>query len=280
MKINVDVNRKGMRNSISINGTVYKCSTPEANILLELYNNIGKTLSKEQLTSVGWPDRIVTSNSIIVSIANIRKMFKNHIMSEVIVTNLNGYCFIKDNDHTIVLNFHDEMIQQSPEPESAEVLALDTITGTGIPLSQYKNPFKLKGLSLIKFFTLLSLCVCLLIYNVFMLTDMSFDFLTQKKVLVINDEKWIKVVTDEKLIPEVREHYPKLSEGEFVSVYELNNYLNQHNFKGKINEKYSGLEVYTTLTAGAVVQCIVKDYITIHRVDDFSEFKGCDDESN
>ncbi len=67
-------------------------------ILEYLYNNAGKTVSREDLLSKCWPDRIVSPVSLPVAIKHIRDIFKQITDCEVIITHKSiGYSFCNEN---------------------------------------------------------------------------------------------------------------------------------------------------------------------------------------
>lgn len=69
---------------IIINDEKFKCPYSEYAILRILVENKGAFYSNEQLIALGWPERIVSPNSVPVAITNLRKMFKNHTPSRII----------------------------------------------------------------------------------------------------------------------------------------------------------------------------------------------------
>lgn len=58
----------------------------EINILLCLKNAEGNAVSRDELLSFGWPNRIVVPNSVNMAIKNIRDVFSKYYESPVIIT--------------------------------------------------------------------------------------------------------------------------------------------------------------------------------------------------
>ncbi|WP_070964692.1 winged helix-turn-helix domain-containing protein [Vibrio sonorensis] len=56
-------------------GVHYKISRSESNII-EHFRINNKGLTKTELTKIGWPNKIVSENSVCVALSNIRKLFK------------------------------------------------------------------------------------------------------------------------------------------------------------------------------------------------------------
>ncbi|WP_170913941.1 winged helix-turn-helix domain-containing protein [Salmonella enterica] len=76
----------------------FQISRNEMLILEYLYNNAGKTVSREDLLSKCWPDRIVSPVSLPVAIKHIRDIFKQITDCEVIITHKSiGYSFCNEN---------------------------------------------------------------------------------------------------------------------------------------------------------------------------------------
>lgn len=72
-------------NSVSLN-------LIELSILRELYKNVYKPCSRQELKQAGWPDRVVGPNSLNVCIMHIRKKLKSNIPeSEIRVVPSYGY---------------------------------------------------------------------------------------------------------------------------------------------------------------------------------------------
>lgn len=76
----------------------FQISRNEMLILEYLYNNAGKTVSREDLLSKCWPDRIVSPVSLPVAIKHIRDIFKQITVCEVIITHKSiGYSLCNEN---------------------------------------------------------------------------------------------------------------------------------------------------------------------------------------
>ncbi len=90
--IYVSISDEGGSYFIVVDDVKYKCSYSESVLLSSLLKNKGTFYTKEQLAEIGWPNKLVSKNSVPVAIANIRKILKNHTKQEVITNEKNkGY---------------------------------------------------------------------------------------------------------------------------------------------------------------------------------------------
>ncbi|NLQ21382.1 hypothetical protein HGO26_00565 [Shewanella sp. S-1] len=85
-----------------VGGKKYKCALSEMMIIERLYYKKGCVISKSDLANIGWPGRVVSSNSVPVAIANLRKIIREQHKSEVIITDKGGYFFALNSDVTLV----------------------------------------------------------------------------------------------------------------------------------------------------------------------------------
>ena len=68
-------------------------------ILKKLLNEKNLYFTIEDLMLIGWPDRVVSVNSVPVAITNLRKTFKHHTAQKVILNTQNlGYIIGADSD--------------------------------------------------------------------------------------------------------------------------------------------------------------------------------------
>ncbi|WP_417884320.1 winged helix-turn-helix domain-containing protein [Vibrio rumoiensis] len=135
--IEVSCGKEGGNYFINVGDVRYKCSYAESEILSTLLQNKGTFFSKEELASIGWPGKLVSKNSVPVSMANLRKIFKNHTKLDVISNEKNkGYVIIVDKvklakttkaevPQEKLSNLHIEIEQ----PESIEVVATTSPLG-------------------------------------------------------------------------------------------------------------------------------------------------------
>lgn len=73
-EIDKKILRENTRTIYDEEGNAKRLSESELNILLYMINNQGKVIDKEALLSIGWPNRIVVTNSLTVAIASIRRV--------------------------------------------------------------------------------------------------------------------------------------------------------------------------------------------------------------
>ncbi|EDF8710672.1 hypothetical protein GCA48_20365 [Salmonella enterica] len=96
MILNITLDKKN--NRVLMEDKQFQISRNEMLILEYLYNNAGKTVSREDLLSKCWPDRIVSPVSLPVAIKHIRDIFKQITVCEVIITHKSiGYSFCNEN---------------------------------------------------------------------------------------------------------------------------------------------------------------------------------------
>ena len=84
--------------SIVVNDVEKKCSVSEVLILIALFKSRPNTVSKDELTRKGWPGKVVTGNSVVVAIGNLRKIFRSTLQKDIIETGKDGY-YISSNVH-------------------------------------------------------------------------------------------------------------------------------------------------------------------------------------
>ncbi|MDV6250072.1 transcriptional regulator [Vibrio sp. EA2] len=90
--IEVSVSDEGGSYFIIVDQVKYKCSYAESVILTSLLKNKETFFTKEELAEIGWPNKLVSKNSVPVAIANIRKILKQHTNLDVITNEKNkGY---------------------------------------------------------------------------------------------------------------------------------------------------------------------------------------------
>lgn len=90
--IQVSISDEGGSYFIIVDQVKYKCSYAESVILTSLLKNKETFFTKEELAEIGWPNKLVSKNSVPVAIANIRKILKQHTNLDVITNEKNkGY---------------------------------------------------------------------------------------------------------------------------------------------------------------------------------------------
>ncbi|WP_165312570.1 winged helix-turn-helix domain-containing protein [Vibrio ziniensis] len=95
--IKIKCSEEGGSYFIIIDDVRYKCSYAESAILSTLLQNKGNFYSRDELAVIGWPGKLVSKNSVPVSMANLRKIFKNHTKLDVIENEKNkGYIITID----------------------------------------------------------------------------------------------------------------------------------------------------------------------------------------
>ncbi len=114
--IKVSRGEEGGSHFITVDQVKYKCSYAESVILRQLLHNKGKFFSRDELASIGWPGKLVSKNSVPVSIANLRKIFKNHTKLDVISNEKNkGYVVLVNKLKLI----DTDVIQEKPQDTNA-----------------------------------------------------------------------------------------------------------------------------------------------------------------
>ncbi len=120
--IEVSCGEEGGSYFITVDEVRYKCSYADSAILSQLLHNKGQFFSRDELATIGWPGKLVSKNSVPVSIANLRKIFKNHTKLDVISNEKNkGYVVQVDKIKLVDVDIKQEKPQepisndQSPE---------------------------------------------------------------------------------------------------------------------------------------------------------------------
>lgn len=99
LKIVVEFFESGGNYFIVIENEKYKSPYSEYAILKKLLNEKNHYFTIEDLMLIGWPDRVVSVNSVPVAITNLRKIFKHHTAQKVILNTQNlGYIIGADSD--------------------------------------------------------------------------------------------------------------------------------------------------------------------------------------
>ncbi|MCE0557392.1 helix-turn-helix domain-containing protein [Motilimonas sp. E26] len=161
-----------------------------------MLTNKGRFYSKEELALIGWPNKLVSKNSVPVAIVNIRKIFKSHTKLEIIANEKNkGYTALTDKVKFVEANFsvkpienvhQQELINHEPEKRLSSDKEIEPAHA---PNYKYKLA-KLKRIALI------GLGYPLLIANVSILFFLIFSekaTLKQPVVDVVNNKKHIAV---------------------------------------------------------------------------------------
>lgn len=193
--IYVSLSEEGGSYFVIVDEVKYKCSYAEAAILENLLKHKGDFYTKEDLATIGWPGKLVSKNSVPVSIANLRKIFKSHTQLDVISNEKNkGYVVVEDKVKLLV---KDEAAGFGPQAE-VEVLPDSAVVGNSEHLATVKSDsvgHKLKNL-LAKGCTypLLALNIVLFLF----ITFYDANEVSPSTLSVINDNEYVAVITNSK----------------------------------------------------------------------------------
>ncbi|MCL1144001.1 winged helix-turn-helix domain-containing protein [Shewanella gaetbuli] len=119
MKLSIDTSRK----LIYHENNNYKMSKAELNMLIFLFFKRGEEATRDELIAAGWPERVVSTNSVSVAITKIRKI----IPADLLVTCDNGYQL----DKSVIIELigeelpSDDIVNQSKIKTRNRLLKLD-----------------------------------------------------------------------------------------------------------------------------------------------------------
>ncbi len=187
--IKVSCGEEGGSYSITVDEVRYKCSYADSAILSQLLHNKGQFFSRDDLAAIGWPGKLVSKNSVPVSIANLRKIFKNHTKLDVIFNEKNkGYVIQVEKIKLVGV----ETNQERPlEATANEITANNEPSELVEAVSKPKiNRTKL-FVSKLALYPLLFVNIVLLIIALFY----NQTVLEPSEVKVINSENYVAVFT-------------------------------------------------------------------------------------
>lgn len=193
--IYVSLSEEGGSYFVIVDEVKYKCSYAEAAILENLLKHKGDFYTKEDLATIGWPGKLVSKNSVPVSIANLRKIFKNHTQLDVISNEKNkGYVVVEDKVKLLV---KDEATGSEPLAV-AEVVSDSEVVGhrehvatvTHDSVAQRVKNVLVKGCT----YPLLALNIVLFLF----ITFYDANEVSPSTLSVINDNEYVAVITNSK----------------------------------------------------------------------------------
>lgn len=192
MDIKVSCGEEGGSYFITVDDVRYKCSYAESAILHTMLQNKGNFYSKEELATIGWPGKLVSKNSVPVSIANLRKIFKNHTKLDVITNEKNkGYVIIVDKVKLIAKAETTETGRQHEQPSVSNINVATPVSTSGVNQSK---------LNTIKMVMSRSMAYPLFVVNIaFLLFVISYNQsdLENFKINVVKSDNYIAVSTND-----------------------------------------------------------------------------------
>lgn len=254
MEKDILVTRQGTRNQLKIDDVTYRLSSPEVNIFLSLYNNRGIGLSKDELLQIGWPDRVVTSNSIIVAIANLRKALRNHFPEELITTTTSGYLLSNNIDVNVITKL-----------DNYGLTGITALNKEGAKNAFSNYSFFKKASDFNKFpryFLFLSAFFLLAINTYLTSLFISYD---SDYVFVSSESGVVRIITDEQLIPSLKDPSGGAEIYNKIMVTDLFDYLNGLNLDNFLNSNHSYLEIVSERSNDIIVQCISLSGVYIYK---------------
>ncbi|EJC6930629.1 winged helix-turn-helix domain-containing protein [Vibrio parahaemolyticus] len=264
--IKVSCGEEGGSYFITVDETRYKCSYAESVILSHFLNNKGKFFSRDELASIGWPGKLVSKNSVPVSIANLRKIFKNHTKIDVISNEKNkGYVVQVDKIKFIDININinreksTDAITKDSSPELLDAFSESKINRTKLFVSK------------IALYPLLFVNIALLLIVFFF----NHTGLEPSKVNVINNDDYIAVFTGDSQVLAQLESVKSSQESMLLRFQDIEEDLKlaKHENKNILFINSSGDRV--------VIDCLVNDQLVSFSGDDIKKIvselneKGC-----
>lgn len=233
---------------VRINDNKYRLPFSEYTIFRSLVENKGIYFSNEELITLGWPNKVVSSNSVPVAITNVRKLLRQHTPARVINNTKNkGYII---TDERIICISQDKI---QPSEISSHVRKSD-IFNDKKPISSSKSGkenrlrLSLKFKSKIKFL----IGYPLLILNIIFISSILYiDHTDNYKAKIITYDKYI-VISDSKTTFN-KKFFTSTSSAELITIP-----FNKLEDELK-NEKYSNKNIvfYSNNGKKVIIDCIV-----------------------
>lgn len=269
--IKVSCGEEGGSYFITVDDVRYKCSYAESAILNKLLQNKGHFYSKEELATVGWPGKLVSKNSVPVSMANLRKIFKNHTKLEVITNEKNkGYVIIVDKVKLTATTETTETERQHEQPSVPDVNIAPPAPIDSVNKSKLSNikPFISKGLA----YPLLVVNIAFLLFVLFY----NESDLEPFQVNVIKSDSYIAVSTNDS------NFMTRLNKDKIHQEAEHDNFTSIENDLMMAKQESKNILFINSLGDRVVIDCLVEDKLVSYSGDDIDAIiselneKGCE----
>lgn len=255
--IKVSCGEEGGSYFITVGAVRYKCSYAESAILSHCLHNKGKFFSRDELETIGWPGKLVSKNSVPVSIANLRKIFKNHTKLDVIANEKNkGYVVQIDKVKLVDTNINQEKVHETiadnEASESSDVARKPNINRTKLFVS------KLALYPLL--FVNIALLLIALFYNQ---TELELP-----KVNVIKSGNYVAVFTGDSQLLSYLESIQSSQESTLRGFQDIEEELKLARQENK--------NIYFINSSGerVVIDCLVNDQLVSFSGDDIEKIVG------
>lgn len=247
------------------------------NILTSLFENQNKSLSKEELTLIGWPGRVVTANSVIVAIANIRKILRHHFTEEIIFTDTTGYIYhsqltvvadtTKKDDYLSYRNRNEPITMDEDlitetlyKPEEDNIKRPTHFNSHYLPEHEELPISNRCGILLFKFKRMADcyakplLTITLVLLNLFITINYISDNNMLVRVTIARENNWLTITLGDA---------PLLQNNHTLSVNtmmvnDLDSYLKKINASHFLEKDGYGIKTYYPQLDGIVSQCITR----------------------
>lgn len=268
--IKVSCGEAGGSYFITVDDVRYKCSYAESAILNKMLQNKGDFYSKEELATIGWPGKLVSKNSVPVSMANLRKIFKNHTKLDVITNEKNkGYVIIVDKVKLTGTTETTETEIQYEQPAISDVNRAPPASIDGGNQSKISN-IKLimsKGLAYPLLAVNIAFLLLILFYN-------QID-LEPFQVNVIKSDNYIAVSTND------NNFLAKLNKNKINQQNEHNSFTSIENDLILAKQESKNILFINSLGDRVVIDCLVDNKLVSYSGDDIEAIiselneKGC-----
>lgn len=255
--IKVSCGEEGGSYSITVDEVRYKCSYADSAILSQLLHNKGQFFSRDDLAAIGWPGKLVSKNSVPVSIANLRKIFKNHTKLDVISNEKNkGYVIQVDKIKLVGV----ETNQERPLETTANNEPSELVEAVSKPKINRTKLF----LSKLALYPLLFVNIVLLIIALFY----NQTALEPSEVKVINSENYVAVFTGDSQVLSHLESMKSSQESTLKGFLDIEEELKLARQENK--------NIYFINSSGerVVIDCLVNDQLVSFSGDDIEKIVG------
>ncbi len=260
--IKVSCGEEGGSYFITVDEVRYKCSYADSAILSQLLQNKGQFFSRDDLAIIGWPGKLVSKNSVPVSIANLRKIFKNHTKLDVISNEKNkGYVVEVDKIKLVgVDNNQEKSHETAASDEPAELVEAVSKPEINKPKINKTKLFASKLALYPLLFVNIALLIIALFYNQ--------AALEPSKVKVINSANYVAVFTGDSQV---------LSHLESVKSHQESTPRGFQDIEQELKlAKQENKSIYFINSSGerVVIDCLVNDRLVSFSGNDIEKIVG------
>ncbi len=255
--IKVSCGEEGGSYFIIVDEVRYKCSYADSAILSNLLQSKGEFFSRDDLASIGWPGKLVSKNSVPVSIANLRKIFKNHTKLDVISNEKNkGYVVQVDKIKLV----DTDIKQEKPQDPISNEQSPELVNAVSKPKTNRIKSFASK----------LALYPLLFVNIVLLLIVLFYKQTAQEpsEIKVVNSDNYVAVFTGDSQVLSHLESMKSSQESTFRGFQNIEEELQL--------AKQENKHIYFINSSGerVVIDCLINDRLVSYSGDDIEKIVG------